>query len=508
MKIDRSKNSKRNITIGIINRFVAIVVPFITRTVLLKTLGTEYLGLNSLFSSILQVLNLSELGFGSAVVFVLYKPIANDDYIVIQGILSFLRRIYRYIGLSIALLGVISMPFLPILIEGHYPDGINIYILFSIYIANSAGSYLFGGYRVSVLNSIQRNDIVLTVQTIIQLITGVIQNTILLTVGSYYLFLIFVPVLTVTNNIVIWILTNRLYPTFFPKGSIDPYYKQKIIKKVKGLMVNNICQVSRNSIDSICISSFLGLTVTAIYNNYYYIISALITVSNVLTTSLLAGIGNSIVVETREKNYADMKRINYVYMTYVAVTTICLMNLIQPFMRIWVGSGLTYNEQFVWILSAYYYALNMGNIRALYSDAAGLWLENRCRAIIETIANILLNIVLVRFMGLFGIVLATFLTIIFINFGFGSSIIFKHYFRNTKFKEYIMISIYMAIIALFSCIVIGRAVSFIICDDSIMTIVLRGIICVILGTLLITGINMINPSYREAINWLKRNLKD
>lgn len=506
MVIERSKNSKRNITLGLINRAVAIIIPFVTRTVLLKTLGSQYLGLNGLFVSILQVLNISELGFSSAVVFVLYNPVARDEYETIRGILSYLKRIYRYIGVTETVLGIVIMPFLPFFIKGSYPKEINIYAVFGIYIANSVAGYFFGGYRFTILNSIQRNDIVLALQSVIQIITGSAQITILLLSKNYYLYLVIIPVLTVFNNFIILELTKKKYPYFYPSGAIDLENKKKINKRVKGLMVDKMCQTSRNSIDNICISSFLGLTMTAVYNNYYYVVASLIAVSNVFTSSLLAGIGNSIVVESKDKNYEDMKKINYIYMTYASIATICLTMLIQPFMRIWVGVELTYNDNFVWILAAYFYALNMGNIRALYSDAAGLWWENRWRALIEAIANLILNFIFVQLMGLFGIVLASFLTVIIINFGFGSSIIFKYYFKNMRYVEYILISIKLSFVTFAGCVIVSRIIGLFNIVNDLLCLVISGIVCISAGTIVVVGVNMVNPSYRDAILWLKRKL--
>ena len=133
MKIERTKNTTRNTVWGISEKILTLLLPFFTRTILLKLLGAEYLGLNSLFSSILQVLNMADLGIGSAIVYSMYKPIAEDDHDAICALLRLYERLFKIVGIVILLLGIGIMPFLDKLINGEVPDGVNIYLIFSIY---------------------------------------------------------------------------------------------------------------------------------------------------------------------------------------------------------------------------------------------------------------------------------------------------------------------------------------------------------------------------------------
>lgn len=133
MRLEKVKNAKRNILWGIIYKIVSIFIPFILRIVMIKQLGSEYLGLQSLFVSILQVLSLTELGFGSAIVFSMYEPIANDDTKMLCALLGFYRKIYIVIGCGILGIGLCITPFIPKFINGNWPDDINIYIYYIYY---------------------------------------------------------------------------------------------------------------------------------------------------------------------------------------------------------------------------------------------------------------------------------------------------------------------------------------------------------------------------------------
>ena len=190
----RTKNGIRNIGSGIINRILLIVFPFITRTILLYSLGSEYLGLNSLFTSILTVLNLAELGFGSALVFSMYKPIAENDKKKICALLSVYKKIFVTIGILIAILGIAITPFIPKIINGDIPTNANIYILYIIYLSNTVVSYIFFAHKRALLIAYQRNDIVTNINSVISILLYCIQTVILLLYHNYYLYILFMPI--------------------------------------------------------------------------------------------------------------------------------------------------------------------------------------------------------------------------------------------------------------------------------------------------------------------------
>ena len=158
--MNRTKQSIINSFWSIASKIMAILLPFVARTVMLNVLGIKYLGLGSLFNSIISVLNLAELGVGSAIVYSMYKPIANDDKKTICALMNEYKKIYQIIGLIILTVGLVLTPFLPNLINGEIPNGINLYILYFIYLFNTVFSYWFFAYKSSILNACQRNDII------------------------------------------------------------------------------------------------------------------------------------------------------------------------------------------------------------------------------------------------------------------------------------------------------------------------------------------------------------
>ena len=264
MKNSRTFNVKRNIFSGFINKIASLGLPFFIRTIIIHKLGAEYLGLNSLFASILQVLNMAELGFSSAITYRMYKPMASNDIDTVCALMAFYRNVYKIIGISIMIAGLFLMPCLKLLIKGSYPDEISIYLLYFIYLINTSISYLFFSYKSVLLNVAQRQDILSNIDTILLIVRSIFQIIVLLIYNNYYLYLVWNPVATLVNNIAIAVITSKYFPEYICRGKLPENEIRDIRVQIKGLVIGKIGNVSRNSFDSIILSAFLGLVEVAI----------------------------------------------------------------------------------------------------------------------------------------------------------------------------------------------------------------------------------------------------
>ena len=476
MKLDRIKNAKRGLVFGLINTFVGLLMPFFIQTITIRQLGIEYIGMKGLFTSILTVFSLVELGFGSAIVYSMYKPIAEDDFDILCALLNLYRKVYRIIGLIILFLGLAITPFIRFLINGSYPSEISLEYVFLLYLANTVLSYLVFGYKSSLLYAYQRMDIYGIVGTSTVLFMSGIQIIVLLVFKNFYLFLIASIIATLINNITISIVTDRLFPKIRCIGQVTKEVFAGVKKHVTGMLISKVCATSRNTFDSIFLSAFLGLEQAAIYSNYYYIITALNGVTIVFLNALVGGVGNSIAMELKEKNFRDMIVLNNIYTTIGGMMSICMLCLYQPFMSLWMGDKYLFPTPLMMMFPLYFYILKMGDIRGVYSDAAGLFWENRWRCFAETIANILLNFILGMFFGAAGILIATIITLLFIGFTGSTIVIFKCYF-TTGLKEYLK---KQAII--FLCTLLIGVLTYYICtiinyDDNRFCLLYRCLIC-------------------------------
>ena len=262
------KNLTKGIASGIINKIVGLLLPFVSRTVLIYTLGLSYVGLNSLFSSVLQVLNFSELGLGSAIVYLLYKPLAENNTVQVNRILSFCKKCYKFIGLFITIVGLALLPFIKVLINGSVPDGINIYALYLINLINSAVGYYLFAYKQTLLIATQRVDIYNSCGVIVDVTLNILQVIALLVWHNFYIFSVVRVITTILNSVLCNYFSKKLYPQYFPEGDITSTEKAELKFKIGGMVFQKISNVILISADTIVISSFLNLEILGRYNLY------------------------------------------------------------------------------------------------------------------------------------------------------------------------------------------------------------------------------------------------
>ncbi|MDY5846596.1 MAG: polysaccharide biosynthesis protein, partial [Bariatricus sp.] len=254
-KIERVNNAARNIFFGVILRAYQIIVPFLMRTAMIYLMGAQYLGLNSLFTSVLQVLNLAELGVGSAMVYSMYKPIADDDETTICALMKLYRTYYRVIGLVIAVVGCALTPFIPYLIKSDVPVGINIYILYLLNLGATVLSYWLFAYKNSILQAHQRTDVVSKVTLMTSTVQYGLQIVVLWVFHNYYLYVIIALATQALTNIVTAICANKLYPQFKPKGNVDKVQVKRINQRIRDLFTSKIGSIIYDSADTIVISA-------------------------------------------------------------------------------------------------------------------------------------------------------------------------------------------------------------------------------------------------------------
>lgn len=425
---DRIKNSARNLFWGGLNQVIRIVGPFTLRTIMILRLGNLYLGLNSLFSSILQFLNLTELGFSSAVVYCMYKPIAEHDYEELGKLVVFFKKVYRIIGLIIISIGLLLVPALPNLIQGEYPTEINIYIVYLIYLLNTSLGYFFFGYKSSLLYAFQRSDINSNVNSLCNMVLYILQISILLLFNNYYVYLIVMPIMTLVSNIFRRFWANRILPKIKEQGELDKATKKEIWKRVRALLIYKIGSTVSNSADNLVISVFLGLNLLAIYNNYFLIISTLFNVLTIYYDSIKASIGNSVVVETVGYNYRLFENLLFTQAWLVGFCSIMLTCLYQPFIELWTGAENLFPYEMVILFGVYFYTWKIHDVVHIFKDALGLWHEDRFRPFISSLVNLALNLILVQIIGLYGIVISTILSELVFSLLWAPRTLFRNYF--------------------------------------------------------------------------------
>lgn len=482
--MNRKKNAIRNMSWGFTQKIITLLLPFITRTVLIKVLGAEYLGLSSLFASILGLLSLAELGVSSAIISTMYKPIADNDKETICALMAFYRKAYYVIGLIITIVGIGIMPFINHLISGDVPADINIYILYLVYLFNTAVSYFLFAYKNCLFLAHQRNDVNSKVQMGCMIVQNLLQVVLVLMFKNYYCFAIIIPACSIIINIITSILAKREYPEYVCKGSLSKEVKADVKQRVMGLMLGKISSTIRSSIDSLFVSAFLGLKLVAMYSNYFYIVTSVAGIIQIIETAIVAGVGNSIATDTKEKNHRDFLKFTFLLQWIVGWSSICVLCLEQPFMKLWVGAEYMFEDGMVYLCSLYLFINCICLIRSIYTQALGMWWALRYLSIIDIFVNFFLNYFLGKNFGAYGILGATIIDIALVSIPWTTYFLFRDYFGTRKYwsymwgyVKYLGIAISVGAFTYYVCNIINI-------NSDWMTLILRCLICILLPNLL------------------------
>ncbi|CZQ96577.1 polysaccharide biosynthesis protein [Trichococcus palustris] len=497
MRIQRTKNAGRNILFGIILKIYQVIMPFIMRTVMIYHMGILYAGLNSLFSSVLQVLNLAELGIGAAMIYSMYEPIANDDKDKICKLLNLYRKLFRYIGIVVLCIGLVLLPFIPKVISGKIPGELNVFVLYMMYLGVTILSYWLFAYKNSLLYAHQRTDISSKVILITNTFQYILQLITLLIFKNYYYYLAVSIITQVTTNMATAIIVNKMYPEYKARGKVDKSTLQEIKKSIQGLVTNKIGGTILNSADTIVISAFLGLSALAIYQNYYFIISAVISIVYIIYQASLAGIGNSLIIENSEKNYADFKTMTFIIFWIVSFCSSAMLVLLQPFMKIWMGEKNLIDYSLVVCMVIYFFVYEIDQLIGTYKDAAGIWYKDRYRPLFTALLNLCLNLILVQFIGLYGVLFSTIISMLVIGIPWLIKNLFNSVFQKESPWLYTLIIFKYAILA-----VLTNATTFFICsiisDEGILSLLSKLILCILIHTILNLCIFYKNPEFKRT----------
>ena len=437
----RVRHTIKNVVWTYIYNAIGCIMPFIIRSLIIYYWGLEYLGLNSLFSSVLQVLNISELGIGQAIVVNMYKPAANGDIKEVNKLLSLYAWFYRIIGFLVGVVGLILVPFLPYIISGSYPQEINILFVYFVYLLQSVIGYFAFPYCNAAFAANQKSEKTNKYQAFVWLIIYIIQIFVICYCHNYYLYVILLPIATLFCGIVIYLGMKKWFPLYslesvkydtFSKGFLITFVKQ-----ISAMALSKLRVVFRNSIDTIIISAFLGIIVVAKYQNYMLIMTVPLIIVNALPAGILPSLGNRVALEKAENNLKIIRLIAFLMQWVAIVCAAFLMCFYQPFVSIWAGKESVLSDTAMVLFVIYFYLKVIGEISTLVRNSSGIWWEGKWIAVFESIINLLLNIILVQFWGIEGIILATVISMLLINIPFETYYVYKYYLGIHPWKDLI-----------------------------------------------------------------------
>lgn len=426
----RTENTLRNFRYGAVLQGVGLVVAFATRTVFIRTLGAEYLGVEGLFANVLTMLSLAELGVGSAMSYALYKPIALHDVEHLTTLMSVFRRFYTVIGGLILVLGVALTPVVHLLMR-EVPDIPHLRLIFLLFVTNSGLSY-FAAYKRSLLIADQKQYIATFYRYAMFILMSVAQISVLIWTGSYLLYLFLMLLSTLTENVLVNRRANREYP-FLKSREVMPLAgpeKRWLVRNLRASSYHRLAGVILNGTDSIVISRFVGIAETGLYSNYLVISTAIGKIFSLGFSSVTASIGNLGTTESPEKNYEVFKRLNFLSFCLYTVSTVSLLACLDPFIVVWAGESYRLDEATSFLFVVNFYLQGMRGSVLTFRNAYGLFWQDRYKPLAEMATNVVLSVLLAPRYGVAGVLMGTVFATLLTCSWVEPLIVFRHGFQK------------------------------------------------------------------------------
>lgn len=453
----RSQNSIKNASSEIIVRLMTAGSKFILRTVFIINLGIQYAGVSSLFNDILFVFSLAELGINRAIAFALYKPLANNDDDSIARIMRFYKRVYRIIAIAITFAGVAMLPFLRYLVKDVPDIKESIYLIFMLFVLQSATSYLFI-YKATLLEANQQKRIVSYVNIITTIVQVVFECGILVITQNYLFYLIFSITCTLLKNIVVFYIAERQFPVLKRKnvGPLTKEESKKIRADIGATAIYNVSNVAVSSSDSIVTAAFFPTSIVGILGNYRLITNTINTLISQISASCVPSIGNLAVTATKEKLRELHDKLSFLMFMIANFVCASLMVILNPFVEdIWLSGEYLFITPTVIAIIFNLYLCIMQYPNTAYRNSNGLFVQGRLRPAVMAVINIVLSVSLAfvfypygKQWGVFGILIATPISRLLTETWFDPRVVYKHVFKTSMNKYFVTRLIYFV----FACI--------------------------------------------------------
>lgn len=504
----RTTYSLFNITFGILNFLIKTIMVFIVRRVFIKTLGLEYLGLNSLFANIITVLSIAEIGIGTAVSQTLYKCYVSNDKKKIGAILGYYKKINNIIACIVLIIGCLLIPFLKYFINQEIQINISLEIIYILTLANVVSSYFFS-YRKVILQTCQRIDVLYNITSIYYIVLYIAQIFILYLSKNYLIYLVSNIFITILENVTVHIFSKKYFSDLicFEKEKIDLDTRKNIRGNVSSLLYQKIGNAIVYGTDNILISLIVinGLIVLSKYSNYILISSALGTILQQILNSITASIGNSLAEKDVDYNYKLFNKLNFVYSILVGFCTVGFIVLSDSFIDLFFGKDLNLKTINVVLLGISFYFSESRYLVKTYKEALGIIQQFKFCYIFQGIINIIISIILGKIIGLTGIILGTIISTITMPLWSEFYLTNKHYFRKKSIDYYLKYGYYflITIIACVSTLYINSFIEL----NNIYGLIIKSLVFVLVTILIYFIFLFRTKEFKETVSWLKNILK-
>lgn len=500
----RTEKSINNIKINVISQMISFLTKFIGRMIFVNVLSSEYLGINGLFSNILTILSLADLGMDTVLIYSMYKPLAEKNESKLKALINYYKKIYNIIGVFILAVGLLLIPFLKFLIK----DAIsipNLNLIYVLYLLNTVISY-FCIYKISIVNADQKSYIVTINTQIFNIISTVLTSIVLVISHNFLLYLLLQIAISILSNIYMSKKAEKMYPYIKDtKGfMISNDDKNEIKKNTYASMLHKVGGVVVIGTDNLIISAMVGLKDVGLYSNYVLIINAINSLSSQFSNSITASVGNLNTENNVNHLYNIFKKTLFLNSWIYIFCSACLYALINPFITIWIGEEYIFSNIVVIIIILKFYIEGSRKAVITFRNAMGIFQQDKWKPVLEALLNLIFSIVLTYRYGLVGVFLGTILSMLFSCVFVEAYILYKYGFEKNV-SEYCKIYMKNFVVLLLDIVITSYLIN-LFKSSSIIYFIIKVIVAVIISNLVIFMFNIKNEDLKFFINKLKNSL--
>lgn len=501
MKESRTQNSVKNFSYAAFTQIINTLINFIARTIFIKILGQEYLGVNGLFTNILTVLSFAELGIGNAIIFSMYQPIEQEDKEKLKGLMKLYKKAYKIIGIVVLLIGISVIPFLNFIIKNPPNIPEKLWFIYLLFLINTALSYFFT-YKKSIISAHQKEYIINRYKLVFYFIKNFLQILFLVLTKSFIIYLLIQILCTLLENIVSSKKADKMYPYLNDKNfkEISKEEKKNIFKNVKSLVVYKFGSVILNGTDNIIISKLIGVVVVGIYSNYILIITSITSVVGTALSSFTASIGSLNATASAEQKEKVFYEILFITIWVYGFCAVALLTLLNPFIKVWIGNDYLLTYWTVVAIVLHFYINGVQFAGYTFRVTSGLFTKGKIAPIVAAVINIILSIVLGYKYGITGIILATSIARLVSTTWIDPFLLHKYEFKTSVIKFFVKYIKYF-IIVLVNYGICCFVTSFI--GDRIFDFIIKTIMVTILSNLIFLLAFFRTPVFKMTLNRIK-----
>lgn len=451
--MSRIHATMKNSAVSIMIQLISIIINFVSRTVLIKTLGEQYLGISGLFGNILNMLSLAELGIGATITYWLYQPMANNDEERLSVLMAIYAKIYNILGILVLTMGLSIAPFLAFFMK-EIPDIPYLTLIYVLTVINMASSYFFA-YKSTLIIVAQKNYILDITKFLFYFANSIIQIIVLLFFRNYLFYLIVGIISSLLGNVTISIIAEKMFPFLKNKikARLTKEEKNEIKKDVSAIFSHNIGSFVLTSTDNMVISKFIGVVEVGLYSNYTMIIHAIQKLLNMIFGALTSSIGNLLNSVSKEKSYEVFKNIFFATCWLVGFCSVCMYILFNPFIALWLGEEYVFDNYVVFFIVLNFYLMFIRRPANTFKHCVGLFRNDKYKPFIEAFINLFTSIWLVNRMGIGGVFIGTAVSTVLACLYVEPHILYKYFYKKNV-SEYFALLLRYSTVTLLSGLII------------------------------------------------------